>query len=147
MLFRSPTLSHSEGGYGTPFQRYYTDLPVRTAQWAQTVEFYWHLRTLLPNRMLQKESPEIRNLIVVGLQAKRRNRFLSGHLQFLLEKAAHSDDIVGLARRKVFRFGYLYRNHPSHMKKAIFALAAYIQRVTGEEAEVRACQSIWGHDG
>ena len=30
------------------------------------------------------------------------------------------------------------------MKKAIFALAKYIRRVTGEPAEVMVCKSIWG---
>ena len=71
----------------------------------------------------------------------------SDHLQFLLEKSSYSDNLLNFARRRVFRFGYLHRKHPTYMKKAIFALAKYIQRVTGETAEVRACESIWGCKG
>jgi hypothetical protein len=70
--------------------------------------------------------------------------FRSTHLQFLLEKSAHSNDILNFARHRVFRFGYLHRKHPTYIKKAIFALAKYIQRVTGEMAEIKACKSIWG---
>jgi hypothetical protein len=74
----------------------------------------------------------------------RRQMFRSGHLKFLLEKSAYSDDLLNFARRRVFRFGYLQQTHPIYMKMVIFALAKYIQRVTGEAAEVRACESIWG---
>jgi hypothetical protein len=70
----------------------------------------------------------------------------STHLRFLLEKSAYSDNILNFARHRVFRFGYLHRKHPTYIKKTIFALAKYIQRVTGETAEVRACESIWGRD-
>jgi len=72
--------------------------------------------------------------------------YLSKHLQYLLEKAAYSDNILDFARRRVFRFGYLLRKHPTYMKKAIFSLAKYTQRVTGETTKVRACESIWGQD-
>ena len=75
-----------------------------------------------------------------------RQRLRSNHLQFLLEKSAYSDSLLNFARRRVFRFGYLHRKHSTYMKKAIYALAKYIQRVTGGTAEVRACESIWGGD-
>ena len=75
----------------------------------------------------------------------RYQHFRSSHLQFL-ENSAYSDSLVKFAHRRVFRFRYLHRNHPTHMKKAIFALAKYIHRVTGEREEVKACESIWGCD-
>jgi hypothetical protein len=75
-----------------------------------------------------------------------RHPRLLGHLEFLLEKSAYSDSLLNFARRRVFRFGYLNRSHSKYMKKAIFALAKYVHRVTGETAEVRACESIWGRD-
>jgi len=68
------------------------------------------------------------------------------HLGFLLRKSAYSDNLLNFARCRVFRFGYLCRKHPTHMKQAIFALAKYIHQVTGGTAEVRACESIWGRD-
>jgi hypothetical protein len=77
----------------------------------------------------------------------RLQRVRANHCQLMLEKSAYSDNLLNFARRRVFRFGYLHRNHPTYMKKAFFALAKYIQRVTGETAEVRACESIWGRDG
>ena len=80
-----------------------------------------------------------------NLEHHQRTR--SNHLQFLLEKSAYSDSLLNFARRRVFRFGYLHKKHPTYMKKAFFALANYIHRVTGETAEVRACESIWGHKG
>jgi hypothetical protein len=70
----------------------------------------------------------------------------SNHLQFLLEKSAYSDNLLNFAHHRVFRFRYLHRKHPTYMKKAIFALAKYVQRVTGSMVEVRACESIWGHN-
>jgi hypothetical protein len=73
-------------------------------------------------------------------------RARSSQLQFLLEKSAYSNTLVNFARRRVFRFGYLQRNHPKYMKKAICALAKYIHRVTGGPAEIRACELIWGRD-
>jgi len=72
-------------------------------------------------------------------------RLRSSHLEFLLKKSAYSDNLLNFARRRVFRFGYLKRNHPTYMKKGIFALAKYIHRVTWGTAEVKACESIWGH--
>jgi len=71
-------------------------------------------------------------------------RFRSGLVTFLLEKSAYSDELLKFACRRVFRFGYLQQNHPIYMKKVIFALAKYIHRVTGETAQVRTCESIWG---
>ena len=83
--------------------------------------------------------------IHVALDSYQRSRAI--HLQFLLEKSAYSDSLLTFTRRRVFRFGYLQRNHPTYMKKAIFALAKYIHRVTGETTEVMACESIWGRNG
>jgi len=77
-------------------------------------------------------------------QKIRYQRFRSKHLQFLLQKSAYSHLLLKFARQKVFRFGYLQRDHPIYIKKAIFALAKYIHHVTGSTAEVRACESIWG---
>jgi len=71
-------------------------------------------------------------------------RLRSGILTFLLEKSAYSVHLLKFACRRVFRFGYLQQNHPIYMKKVIFALAKYIHRVTGETAQVRTCESIWG---
>ena len=84
-----------------------------------------------------------------GLQHQSEKEFIlqnlrSDHLQFLLEKSAYSNNLLNFARRRVFRFRYLHRKHPIYMKKAIFALAKYIQRVTGSTAEVSACESVWG---
>ena len=102
---------------------------------------HWNARTYLsrpsPNRKIQDAFFKFR-------QKTQDQRFRSGCLKFLLEKSAYSDSILIFARRRVFRFGYLQRNHPTYMKRAIFALAKYIQRVTGETAEVRNCESIWG---
>jgi len=74
----------------------------------------------------------------------RHQRFRSNFLKLLLEKSAYSDDLLSFAYRRVFRFGYLQQNHPIYMKGIIFGLANYIRRVTGETAQVRACESIWG---
>jgi hypothetical protein len=106
----------------------------RNFPWNNSLETYFssHTRRGIPG-------------IYKALDLHQRIRAI--HLRFLLEKAAHSNSLVKFARRRVFRFGYLQRNHPTHMKKAIFALAKYIYRVTGETAEVRACESIWGHKG
>ena len=70
--------------------------------------------------------------------------FRSEHFIFLLENSGYSDNLLNFSRRRVFRPEYLRRKHPIYMKKAIFALAKYIRRVTGETAEVMACKSIWG---
>jgi hypothetical protein len=83
--------------------------------------------------------------ICVDLDVHQRIR--SSHLQFLLEKSAHSNSLLDFARRRVFRFGHLQQNHPIYMKKVIFSLAKYIHRITGETAEVKVCESIWGHKG
>jgi len=103
---------------------------------------HWHAMIYLsrPSRKIQEAFFKFR-------QRTQDQRVRSGHLKFLLEKSAYSDRLLNFARRRVFRFGYLQRNHPTYMKKAIFALAKYIQRVTGETAEVRTCESIWGRQG
>ena len=115
------------------------------------VAFYWHVRTRHHNQMPQKQP-----LYYPSFQFEQKSAFsqfeqesgdqthLSNHLRFLLSKSAYSHNIFNFARYRVFRFGYLRRNHPTYMKRAIFALAKYIERVTGETAEVKACESIWG---
>ena len=108
------------------------------------VAFYWHLRT---HHRIQK--PQKLNLLGRSRQLRKESDdqdCRSEHLLFLLPKSAPSHNILDFARYRVFRFGYLHRNHPTSMKRAIFALAQYIERVTGETAEVRACESIWGRD-
>ena len=133
-------------GTEPPFQRHYADLPART-NWRRNIEFYWCFRTFFPGLALQgvAETPQSTKITMDEFRVNQI-RILSSHLQFLLEKSVHSDNILSLARRKVFRFGYLHRNHPTYMKKAIFSLARYIRRVTGEGVEVRACESVWGRD-
>ena len=121
-------------------QRHRADLKRKTL-WHRSVR-HSHLRTYLSSRKLRKIPQaffEFRRKVQV-------QHLRSRHLQFLLEKSAYSDNLLSFAHRRVFRFGYLHRNHPTHMKKAIFALAKYIHRVTGETAEVRACESIWGRN-
>ena len=108
------------------------------------VLFYWHLRTRHHNKMPQNSSLW-REFFQFERESEHQNS-RSNLLQFLLPKSGYSNNILDFARYSVFRFGYLPRNHPTHMKRAIFALAKYIERVTGEMAEVRACESIWGHD-
>jgi hypothetical protein len=125
------------------YQRNHTDLPVGI-NWRRNISLYWDLRTHLPHQMRQGRNllgPEI-TFDLMNTQTIQYHR--SNHLQFLLEKSTYSDNILDFARYRVFRFGYLARQHPTYMKKAIFALAKYIQRVTGETTEVRACESIWG---
>jgi len=126
-------------------QRHHTDLPVG-AEWWRSIRLYWDFRTRLPNQM--RPGKHLSGMLTL-LERSRRRAYpnsLSKHLQFLLPKSAYSDNILDFARYRVFRFGYLARHHPVYMKKAIFSLAKYIQRVTGETAEVRACESIWGRD-
>jgi len=106
------------------------------------VTFYWHLRTRDPNPMPQNQ--HIWDRFYQFRQESFHQHFRSNHLLFLLPKSAYSHDILNFARYRVFRFGYLHRMHPKCIKRAIFALAKYIQRVTGETAEVRACESVWG---
>ena len=104
--------------------------------------FLWHLRTNISSHVFKLEKiPQA----FLGLRQKVQDQqFRSGHLKFLLERSAYSDNLLNFARHRVFRFGYLQRNHPTYMKEAIFALPKYIQRVTGETAQVRTCESIWG---
>ena len=121
-------------------ERHRSDLKLKSL-WYRSVK-HWNLRTYLSSEKLQNVSPAF----VEFVKKIQHQHLLSGHLKFLLEKSAHSDNLLNFARRRVFRFGYLQRNHPTYMKKAIFALAKYIHRVTGETAEVRACESIWERD-
>jgi len=129
-------------------QRHHTDLPVGAEWWSTRV--YWDLRTRLPNQM--RPGKPLSGVLTLLEQSRRRRASphyqskQSKHLQFLLPKSACSDNILDFARYRVFRFGYLAQHHPVYIKKAIFSLAKYIQRVTGETAEVRACESIWGRD-
>jgi len=108
--------------------------------WHRSVR-HWHLRTYLSTQ----KSHELPQAFWEFRHKIRVQRLRSVHLKFLLDKSPYSDKLVHFTRRRVFRFGYLQRNHPIYMKKAVYALAKYIQRVTGETAEVRACESIWGH--
>ena len=120
-------------------QRHRTDLKPK-ALWHQSAIFLSHLQRYFSRRVDQKNSrafPEFQGKI-------QAQHVRSEHFIFLLEKSAYSDNLLNFARRRVFRFEYLRRKHPIYMKKAIFALAKYIRRVTGETAEVGACKSIWG---
>ena len=114
--------------------------------WVRTylrrVAFYWHLRTPHRNRKPQEQYLQSRTFY----QESKDQNSRSNHLLFLLPKSAYSNNILNFARYRVFRFGYLHRNHPTYMKRAIFALAKYIRRVTGETDQVRACESIWGRE-
>jgi len=135
------------GGMEMNYQRNHTDLPVGT-DWQRSIHLYWDIRTRLPSQMRPGSHPHLLGVLTL-LELSRQRAYpysQSEHLQFLLQKSAYSDNILDFARYRVFRFGYLHRKHPSHMKKAIFSLAKYIQRVTGETAEVRVCESIWGRD-
>ena len=123
-------------------QRHHRDLPVGT-DWEGDIGLYWHLRTHLPTR--RPHGIYLSNR-TIHFEWRAIQYDCSKHLPFLLQKSAYSNNILNFARDRVFRFGYLHRKHPVHMKKAIFYLAKYIQRVTGETAEVRACESIWGRD-
>jgi hypothetical protein len=124
-------------------KRHHTDLPAGT-DWSRRVQLYWQLRAHLSTWAAQG-MPKTHPFSDFGYK-KAHQRIHSSHLQSLLEKAAYSDRLLNLARRRVFRFGYLHRKHPIDIKQAIFALAKYIQRVTGKTGEVRACESIWGGD-
>ena len=128
------------------FQWHHTDLPPGM-DWNRRVNFYWHVKTTLPSRSPQgmPEAPASYLHHYYQFRIKiQDDRLLANHLEFLLEKAAYSNNLLNFAHRKVFRFGYLDRKHPTYIKKAIFALSKYIQRVTGGTAEVEACESIWG---
>jgi hypothetical protein len=115
------------------------DLKPKTL-WHQGTRFIRYFWTYLFSQVFQK-FPQAFWAFEREIEAQH---IRSVHLKFLLEKAAYSDSVLNFARRRVFRFGYLQQSHPTYMKKAIFALAKYIHRVTGETAEVRACESIWG---
>ena len=126
-------------------KRKHTDLPV-AVDWVGIIQLYWDLRIHFSNRMQRRRHFLATNLPNDLSSAHSVQCYRSSHLQFLLEKSAYSDNILDFARYRVFRFAYLARQHPTYMKKTIFALAKYIQRVTGETAEVRACKSIWGRN-
>ena len=127
-------------------KRYHTDLPSGT-DWSRRVKLYWQLRTHLSTWAAQGMPKTHPSIVFSNFSHKNKHqRIHSSQLQSLLEKATYSDNLLNLARRRVFRFGYLHRKHPIDIKKAIFALAKYIQRVTGETYEVRTCESIWGRD-
>ena len=128
-------------GRGNRYQHHHkdTDFP-GTSRWEGDIGFYLNLKIHSANEMRMPHGIYLPN-IMYNLSYEP-----SKHLRFLLQKSAHSDHILDFARFRVFRFGYLLRKHPVDMKKVIFALAKYIQRVTGETAEVRACESIWGRD-
>jgi hypothetical protein len=131
-----------------PSQWHHADLPAEM-DWNRSINFYWYLRTSLPTRTpwgTSQALPDI-NQIRYQFEGQKRGQYSrSHHLRILLQKSACSDDLLNFAHRRVFRFGYLHRNHPTYIRKAIFALAKYIQQVTGGTAEVRACESIWRHD-
>ena len=132
-------------GMEAHFQWHHTDLPVGI-DWGTSFRLYWDLRTRLPNQM--RPGTYLSGVLTL-LKLSRQRAYPythSDHLQFLLQKSAYSDKILDFARYRVFRFGYMHRKHPAYMKEAIFSLAKYIQRVTGEMAEVRACKSVWGQD-
>ena len=121
-------------------QRHRADLKPKTL-WHRSVrhsdiEFYPYNYVMAVNMV-----PRAVSRFKVEIEAQR---FRSGHLKFLLEKSAYSNDLLTFASLRVFRFGYLQQNHPIYMKRVIFALAKYVHRVTGETAQVRACESIWG---
>ena len=122
--------------------KHHADLKPKTL-WHQRPRFLWYCRTYLSSQGVHK-IPQACWDLEHEVEAQH---IRSVHVKFLLEKAAYSDNLLNFARRRVFRFGYPHRNHPTHMKKVIYALAKYIHRVTGETVEVRACESIWGRKG
>jgi hypothetical protein len=103
-----------------PFpQQHHANLPLGT-NWGR-IESYWYLRLYFSSLELQSilEAPQHRYIHLDQLRVDEIC-ILSSHLQFLLEKSAHSGSILRFARRKVFRFGYLHQNHPIYVKKPIF---------------------------
>jgi hypothetical protein len=126
-------------------QRSYAGLPVVTTR-GDSIRLYWELRTCLPNLMRQGTHVSAEDILFKVRRQHGDQYSRSNQLQFLLQKSAYSDNILNFARYSVFRFAYLARQHPVYMKKAIFSVAKYIQRATGETAEVRACELIWGRD-
>jgi len=117
---------------------------LRVESYWRRVAFYWHLRTRHHNQMPRKQSVSDRFFQFTQESEDQDSR--SHHLLFLLPKSVYSHAILDFAYYRVFRFGYLHRKHPTYMKRAIFALAKYIEQATGETAEVRACESIWGRE-
>jgi hypothetical protein len=130
-------------------QRYREDLKHHAAlqkpktSWHQRPRFLLYRMPYLSSQVIHR-NPQVLRDFEHEVEAQH---IRSVHVKFLLEKAAYSNSLLNFARRRVFRFGYPHQNHPTHMKKAIYALAKYIHRVTGETAEVRACESIWGRKG
>jgi len=104
--------------------------------------FYWYLRTRHRNQTPQKQS--VWNRFLQFDREFAVQDYRSNHLLFLLRKSAYSANIINFSRYRVFRFGYIYRKHPTYIRRAIFALAKYVERVTGEAGQVRICESIWG---
>ena len=125
---------HSQQNRNVPWEEVYS----------RHVAFYWHLRTRHRNQKPQEQSL-LRRSSQFNQEGGAQDS-LSNHFRFLLRRSAYSHNIPNFARYRVFRFGYLHRQHPTYMKRAIFALAKYIERVTGDTAEVRTCESIWGRD-
>jgi len=123
-------------------QLHHADLKPKTL-WHRSIRFLWHLRPSFSHQPDQKTPRRVEEFRQMIKAQHRRSR----HLKFLLEKSAYSKSLLNFARRRVFRYGYLQQNHPIYVKTVIFALAKYIRRVTGETAEVRACESIWGRQG
>ena len=120
-------------------QRHRADLKPK-GLWHQNPIFLSRLGRYFPRRVdrtISRDFSEFQGKI-------QAQHFRSEHFIFLLEKSGYSDNLLNFARRRVFRPEYLRRKRPIYMKKAIFALAKYIRRVTGETAEVMVCKSIWG---
>ena len=132
------------------------DAPLHSDKELNNSNLTWYLKTCISNQFShgQVSLPGTTrfgvHFSVFAEHFKKENydqRLRSNHVQFILQKSAYSHCILNFARRKVFRFGYLQRNHPIYLKKAIFALAKYIHRVTGRTAELRLCESLWAERG
>jgi hypothetical protein len=120
-----------------------------TLWWGENIGFYWHLRTWIPDHPWSsfgtKASPT-QDVVTIYWDKLGSQYCRSLLVQFLLERSSYSEHLLNFSRQRVFRFGYLHRKHPTHMKQVVIALAKYIQRVTGKADEVRVCESIWGRD-
>ena len=101
--------------------KHHADLKPKTL-WHQRPRFLWYRRTYLSSQGVHKIPQACRDLE----HEVEAQHIRSVHVKFLLEKAAYSDNLLNFARHRVFRFGYPHRNHPTHMKKVIYALAKYI---------------------
>ena len=142
IIFIYDRLPHSWRAVRTDHSQHHrADLKPKTL-WHRSTRFLWHLRTYFGSQ----EEEKVPHAFWKFQRKIQAQHLRSGHLKFLLEKSAHSDNLLNFARHRVFRFGYLQRSHPKYMKETIYTLAKYIHRVTGETAEVRACESIWGRD-